>query len=163
MNRARKTLQCLVSAFALVLVVTSCARGPASHAGIPDPVWNTAVADPLEPIGLLRDQANPSRVHRVPTYRSGDVVGAWRLLEIRNGGRQLVLQYSQGGECDTDKGVVLAETTTEVAIAPVYRHPAMPIPCVAMLLTPSGIVTLDKPLGNRKLLHIPGDNAFPMP
>ncbi len=90
------------------------------------------------------------------------MVGSWRLLEIRDGRKQLVIQYSQGGECQTDKGVVVAETPAEVAIAPVYRNPALPCNDVALLLTPSGVITLDKPLGTRKLLHIPGDNAFPV-
>ncbi|XAS66812.1 hypothetical protein V3C33_15210 [Micrococcaceae bacterium Sec5.7] len=151
---------CIVLAVvAFTLGIAACDQGPASHAGFPDTLWNAATVDPLQPAGLLPDE-HPQPVHLVPTYRSGDEVGAWRLLETGDGGKQLVIRYSQAGECQTDKGVIVVETSTEVAIVPVYRNPATPCQDVAALQTPSGIVDLAQPLGNRKLLHIPGDNAF---
>ena len=147
----------------LTVTIASCSQGPATNSGIPDSLWNDAVTDTLKPIGFLPDEPNPPPVHLISAYREGDIVGAWRLLEIRNDGMEIVIQYSQGGICDTDKGVIVAETSTEVAIVPVYRNPTMPCNSTAVLLTPSGVVTLDKPLGDRKLLHIPGDNTLPTP
>ena len=57
---------------------------------------------------------------RATAYDSG-ATGTWQLLELRDGGRELVIRYSQGGGCDVAKGVLVLETSHKVALVPDVR------------------------------------------
>lgn len=88
------------------------------------------------------------------SYDEGtDTIGDWRLMDINDGRTKLVIQYSQGGPCDIARGILTAETSTAVAVVPLYQN-AYATPCNAVLKTPVSTITLAKPLGERELLHL---------
>jgi hypothetical protein len=74
-------------------------------------------------------------------------------MDMNDDRTELVIEYAQGSPCATPKGILKAETSTAVALVPLYQTgPATP--CDAVLYAPVSTVTLDKPLGGRELLHI---------
>lgn len=73
----------------------------------------------------------------------------WQLVELREGGRQLVIDYSPG--CEEDRGAVqVQETGTHVLVRVSHPEPVSEYSCV---LTWRRIVELAQPLGDRQLLH----------
>ncbi|XAS65953.1 hypothetical protein V3C33_10520 [Micrococcaceae bacterium Sec5.7] len=151
----------------VVLVIVAFSLGTAActaepPAGIPTTLWNQGAADPLKPIGLV-GQGAPKPAPLATSYQEGlDDIGDWRLLEINDGGAQLVIQYSQDG-CAVGQGVIVAQTSADVALVPIYRNGPEGTPCDAVLHVPIGIITLAKPLGDRRLLHLPGDGTMQPP
>jgi hypothetical protein len=97
------------------------------------------------------------------SYDEGtDTIGDWRLMDVSADRTKLVIQYAQGGPCATAKGILKAETSTAVALVPLYQNgPATP--CNAPLYTPVSTVTLDKPLGDRELLHLANHGTMQSP
>ena len=74
---------------------------------------------------------------------------AWRLVELREGGRLLVIDYSPG--CEDDRGAVQLEETSEYVLVRVsHPEPVSEYNCVQ---TWRRIVELAQPLGDRQLLH----------
>lgn len=137
-------------------------ESPSSPGNIPVHLWNQAVPDPLRPLGLA-GMGTPTPPLIATSYEEGtDRIGDWRLIDINEDRTELVIQYSQGGPCGTGKGILRAETSTAVALVPIYQKgPATP--CDSVLYTPVGTVNLDKPLGDRDLLHLPGDGTMQSP
>lgn len=76
---------------------------------------------------------------------------SWRLVELREGGRLLVIDYSPG--CEDDRGTVQIEETSTYALVRV-SHPEA-ISEYGCVLTWRRIVELSQPLGDRQLLHAP--------
>ena len=74
---------------------------------------------------------------------------AWRLVELREEGRLLVIDYSPG--CEDDRGAVQLEETSEYVLVRV-SHPE-PFSKYSCVQTWRRIVELAKPLGDRQLLH----------
>lgn len=164
----------LLSVLALTSVATAgCLAEPTSptnagistspmNAGIPESLWNQGNADALQPAGLGAGQPPATPAPVAATFRPDrDRIGDWRLLELLDGGRQLVIQYSQGGGCASGQGVIVAETPSAVALVPTYRNRTGP--CDSVLHIPTGVINLDTPLGSRHLLHLPGDGALKEP
>lgn len=120
---------------------------------IPVDLWNQGTPDPLRPVGLAGN-ITPTQPLVATSYEDGtDTIGDWRLMDINDDRTKLVIQYSQGGPCATAKGILKAETSTAVALVPIYQNgPATP--CDAVLYTPVSTVTLDKSLDDRELLHL---------
>jgi hypothetical protein len=166
----------MISIFALSLAASACTAGPSSSpasststpapvvAGIPATLWNQGTADALRPIGLSAAKETSKPVPLISSYQQGvDHIGAWRLLAIDDKGEKLVIQYSQGFECEMGKGVLVAQTESAVALVPLYQTGSKATPCHAILRLAAGTVTLDKPLGSRKLLHLPGSGSLEKP
>lgn len=128
---------------------------------IPANLWNQGTPDPLRPVGLAGN--TPTEPLVATSYDEGlDTIGDWRLMDISDDRTKLVIQYSQGGPCATAKGILTAETSTAVAVVPLYQNgPATP--CNAVLSTPVGTVTLDEPLGDRELLHLADHGTMQSP
>lgn len=146
---------------AVMFAAGACGTGEATVAGVPSSWWNTARPDPLTPPGLPKGAAAPRVAPRATAYDSGDTVGTWQLLELRDGGRELVIRYSQGGGCDVAKGVLVLETSHKVALVPMYVEPHTPCFTSDGRHIPTAVVTLSAPLGSRELLHLPaGDKAL---
>lgn len=154
-------------AFALVLVlwfVAACTPAQPPPAGIPESLWNKGTADPLEPLGLPLGQEPPKAAPIAGSYdKDLDRIGDWRLLEINDSRVRLVIQYSQGGACDFGQGVLVAQADSAVALVPIYRSRSGGTPCDAVAIEPIGVITLDEPLGDRKLLHLPADGSKESP
>jgi hypothetical protein len=120
---------------------------------IPVELWNHGVPDPLRPVGLPRT-VKPTQPLVATSYDEGtDTIGDWRLMDINDDRTKLVIEYAQGTPCATAKGILKVETSTAVALVPLYQSgPATP--CNAPLYGPVSTVTLDEPLGDRELLHL---------
>lgn len=133
-------------------------ESPSTPGNIPAHLWDQAIPDRLRPLGLA-GMGTPMPPLIATSYEEGtDRIGDWRLIDINDDRTELVIQYSQGGPCGTDKGILKAETSTAVALVP---RPATP--CDSVLYAPVGTVNLDKPLGDRDLLHLPGDGTMQSP
>ena len=74
---------------------------------------------------------------------------AWRLVELREEGRLLVIDYSPG--CEDDRGAVQLEETSEYVLVRV-SHPE-PVSEYSCVQTWRRVVELAEPLGDRQLLH----------
>jgi hypothetical protein len=132
-------------------------------AGIPESLWSRGVADVLRPAGLGTGQLSPNPAPVSTVFRPDlDRIGDWRLLKINDARTQLVIQYSQGGGCARGHGVVVAETSSAVALIPTYTNQGSGA-CDAVLHAPSGTINLRTPLGDRRLLHLPGDGTLTEP
>lgn len=160
-----KIYSMLPALLALSLAASACGVGPSTGsapstvAGIPETLWNEGQADPMRPIGLSAMQGIPAPAPRINSFQQGvDRIGGWRLLEIDDKEEHLVIEYSQGMDCEFGKGVLVAQTDSAVALVPLYETGPKPTPCNADLHLYVGSITLDKPLGDRKLIHLPGSN-----
>ncbi|MDQ0867350.1 hypothetical protein QF036_005001 [Arthrobacter globiformis] len=129
---------------------------------IPADLWNQGTPDPLRPAGLVGN-ITPTQPLVATSYEEGiDTIGDWRLMDINHDRTKLVIQYSQGGPCATAKGILKAETSTAVALVPIYQNGSA-TPCNGPLNTPVSTVTLDKPLGDRELLHLADHGTMQSP
>jgi hypothetical protein len=155
----RKLAATAVSAV-MALTAAGCTAEPPSPStsesalpgNIPANLWSQGAPDPLQPVGLAG--IKPTEPLVAKSYDEGtDTIGDWRLMDINDDRTKLVIQYSQGGPCDAAKGILTAETSTAVALVPLYQNaPAMP--CNAVLKTPVSTINLAEPLGDRELLHL---------
>jgi hypothetical protein len=137
-------------------------ENPSLPGNIPPGLWNRGTPDPLRPVGLP-GSVTPTQPLVATSYDKGtDSIGDWRLMEINDDRAKLVIQYSQGGPCATAKGILKVETSTAVALVPIYQNgPATA--CDAVLYVPVSTVALAEPLGDRELLHLPGDGTMETP
>ncbi len=160
--KARSKTVLYFSLALVLLLAPACTPEQAPPAGIPKSLWDQGTPDPLKPEGFAPGQKTPDPAPLVDSYRQDeDHIRDWRLLSIDDSGTHLVIRYSWGGGCDGDRGVLVAQTDSAVAIVPIYRPSTTAIPCPAFLPLHDGAITLDKPLGDRKLLHLPGDGLLP--
>lgn len=158
----KKRLQ-IGSQFAAAAVTAAALLSSAacSIQGIPSSAWETATVDPLQPAGLPTGFPRPGAAQRAEGYDMRNTVGFWKLIQLRNGGRELVIRYSQGGGCDVPKGVFVAETDEKVAVVPMYFSPLAPCTATTELRAPTAIVTLSTALGDRQLLHLAREKRLP--
>lgn len=143
---------------ALAVLCMSACSSQLPQSGIPASAWEGATVDPLKPVGMPKGFPAPGPVQLAEAYDSGNTIGTWRLIELRNDSQEIVIQYSQGGGCTVSKGVYVAETDEKVALVPVYDVPNTSCTSNSSLRAPFGIVTLSRPLGQRQLLHVPGED-----
>jgi hypothetical protein len=159
---SRPVTKLAVTAVSAVMALTAagCTAEPPSPStsesalpgNIPANRWNQGTPDLLQPVGLAG--IKPTEPLVATSYDEGtDTIGDWRLMDINDDRTKLVIQYSQGGPCDTAKGILTAETSTAVALVPLYQN-APATPCNAILKTPVSTVLLEEPLGDRELLHL---------
>jgi hypothetical protein len=171
LSRPVKKLAVMAVSAVMALPAAGCTAEPpapstsesASLPGnIPADLWNQGTPDPLRPVGLSGN-ITPTEPLLATSYDEGtDTIGDWRLMDINDDRTKLVIQYSQGGPCDTAKGILTAETSTAVALVPLYQNgPATP--CDAVLYTPVSTVILDEPLGDRELLHLADHGTMQRP
>lgn len=170
LSRPVKKLAVMALSAVMALAAAGCTSEPpapstsesASLPGnIPANLWNQGTPDPLQPVGLAG--IKPTEPLVATSYDAAtDTIGDWRLMDINDDRTKLVIQYSQGGPCDTAKGILTAETSTAVALVPLYQNgPATP--CDAVLYTPVSTVILDEPLGDRELLHLADHGTMQRP
>lgn len=141
--------------------VPSISESASLPGNIPADLWNRGTPDPLRPVGLAG--IKPTEPLVAASYdEATDTIGDWRLMDINDGRTELVIQYSQGTPCATAKGILTAETSTAVALVPLYQNgPATP--CNAPGYTPVSTVILDEPLGDRELLHLADHGTMQSP
>lgn len=89
------------------------------------------------------------------------IVGAWELVEVRDGEREVVLNYHAETGCSRFAGVLVEERENRVVLAPVAVKdpPAGPGPqfCSSDRTDGVGFVRLAAPLGDRTLEALPAD------
>lgn len=166
-----KKLAVMAVSAVMALAAAGCTSEPAAPStsesaslpgNIPASLWNQGTPDPLRPVGLAGNMT-PTEPLLATSYNEGtDTIGDWRLMDINDDRTKLVIQYDQGGPCATAKGILTAETSTAVALVPLYQNgPATP--CNAPGYTPVSTVTLDEPLGDRELLHLADQGTMQSP
>lgn len=116
--------------------------------------YANAIVDsgPIGPVPPDRSVADIQKSN-VTTVQDSSQIGSWVLREMLDDGKKLVIGYA-AGSCSTETDLVLVQTSTEVVPIP-FASPRND-DCSNNLMTQPhwGILTLDAPLGNRKLLHI---------
>lgn len=153
----------------MALTAAGCTAEPPSPStsestlprNIPANLWNQGTPDPLRPVGLAG--IKPTEPLVAKSYEAAtDTIGDWRLMDINDDRTKLVIQYDQGTPCATAKGILTAETSTAVALVPLYQN-GPGTPCNASGYTPMSTVTLDEPLGDRELLHLADHGTMQSP
>ncbi|MFE5839595.1 hypothetical protein [Arthrobacter sp. NPDC056493] len=170
LSRPVATLAAMPLSTVMALAAAGCTAGQSAPStsesaslpgNIPANLWNAGSPDPLRPVGIAG--LKPTEPLVATSYDAGtDTIGDWRLMDMNDDRTKLVIQYSQGGPCATAKGILTAETSTAVALVPLYQNgPATPY--AAVLSTPVSTVTLDEPLGDRELLHLADHGTMQSP
>lgn len=158
-SNRRRLLAAAIGIAALVAVtVLGAGLSRTSHRTGTGPAAATASAsvDPLSPAanGYLFPGTAPSAATTAqPNSIAGRISMPWELSSISPNGKAITIYYAQGdGYCITAAGIVVQQTSSYVSIQPVsvnHRQSA----CPTLLKTGWVKVTLDSPLGTRKLLH----------
>lgn len=93
---------------------------------------------------------------RLDAEPSGDVlVGDWELVEVRDGGLEVVIRFHASQGCSRFVGVRVVEERDRVVLAPLaLLAPAETEPrlCSAIRTDSVGSVRLETPLGDRRLV-----------
>ena len=81
----------------------------------------------------------------------------WTLLRVQDDGTKVVVAYVIGDGCDTPLGFVVQESDSSVLLTDVSRETSDS--CEQDLAGTTGVITLQRPLGDRRLVHAPVSKA----
>ncbi|MFI7276350.1 hypothetical protein [Streptomyces sp. NPDC049879] len=159
----RRTWRMTATAAALLAAVAACSGGGGDERAaltVPSPLGPPS-ADALVPAappdGPPQDISAAPRATRAD--RPGAAVLPWEFAALRDGGREVVIRYTEGIACRyRPLGVLVEEGPDGVEIAPLSAelHPDPAEMCAAVQPLPvSRMIALTEPLGDRPLLHAP--------
>lgn len=146
------------------LLVTSCADQSSQASISPDQRINLlssetyvgATVDPGAFGPIPKDRVSPDiKASNVGSISEFDQIGTWILREKTDGGRKLLIGYSGATNCALETEIVLIQNDSEVIPIPIRADTNENCNNNLMPEVHWGILTLDAPLGNRKLLHLP--------
>lgn len=111
--------------------------------------------DPLKPataaeVAVARQQSRP--VHRTDAVPGGDNVSEpWQFVALLNHGRTILVTYEIGDSCARPLGIRVQEGSNAVELTALSE--VIKGRCEQYLLLGTTTIRLDRPLGNRLLLH----------
>jgi hypothetical protein len=121
-----------------------------------------ASVDPLRPQTpdprLVAASPRPLPTATPPSDTKHELISVpWRLVGLDSAHRTLTISY-EGGGCQTPAGVRVTQATDYVMVGAydvIMKPTRTPVACAAYAIVVTGTVTLDEPLGKRRLYHAP--------
>lgn len=116
---------------------------------------SNASADTSQVDPLTRNVPGPERPVRVigVPHHGRHAVMPWQFAGLGDGGARLAIVYLPADACASPAGIVIRETASSVLLAPLAKRGKGKI-CPSIAHGPvRGVVKLERPLGNRRLLH----------